>query len=195
MLKNKSIPVVFSYVDGSNVFVAGMQCAAARRGLAPSAQAAAERGLVDPSWRCNFRTLYGLLFPPTCGEGQAIMFGSYGEPGTAVWEQSAQDAGFMVDLLRRNAHNREKQVDSALTTRMLTDMRYMRPERGDIVTLVSGDSDFVRPIQALQAEGLKVLVHSWDHAASRELIAAADQYLPLDPHIDELTYATVFPGR
>ncbi|GGS93321.1 hypothetical protein GCM10010254_11600 [Streptomyces chromofuscus] len=118
------------------------------------------------------------------------MFGSYGEPGAAVWEHSARDAGFTVDLLRRNTHNREKQVDSALTTRMLTDIRYMHPERGDIVTLVSGDSDFVRPVQALQEEGLSVLVRSWDHAASRELVTVADQYLPLDPHFDELTYGS-----
>ncbi|WP_327416416.1 NYN domain-containing protein [Streptomyces sp. NBC_01233] len=144
--------------------------------------------MADPSWRCNFRALHGLLFPPTCAEGQAIMFGSYGEPGTAVWEQPAQYAGFTVDLLRRNAHNREKQVDSALTTMMLTDIRYMRPERGDIVTLVSGDSDFVRPVQALQGAGVRVRVRSWDHAASRELIATADEYMPLDPHFDELTY-------
>lgn len=194
MPNSKALPVVFSYVDGSNVFVAGMQCAAARRGLVPSAQEASTRGLVDPSWRCNFRRLHSLLFPPACREGQAIMCGSYREPRTAVWDQSARDAGFTVNLLRRNAHNREKQVDSALITAMLTDMVYMRPERGDVITLVSGDSDFVPPVKALQDAGLKVLVRSWDHAASRELIAAADRYLPLDPHFDELTYSAVFPS-
>lgn len=97
-----------------------------------------------------------------------------------------------METFERSAFtNREKQVDIALSARMMEDsFKYMKATSGDIAVLAAGDGDFVPTIRSLQSRELGVRVVSWSHAAGRQLREAADEFIELDPHFDMLTRST-----
>jgi hypothetical protein len=49
----------------------------------------------------------------------------------------------------------------------------------DTVVLITGDGDYVPLVQALKVHGCRVEVVSFDRSTAGELIAAADQYIPI----------------
>ena len=180
--------VLFVYVDNSNVWIEGQHIQAVRLGLASDPLDAMRRH-ITPRWSYDFGRLYELACPPSEQIGRSILFGSRPPPNDTLWGR-ARAEGFEVKVFDRNAANKEKQVDTSLTTLMVEDCyRYMKPERGDMAVLVAGDRDYLPPVRSVQDRGLKVRVAFWRHATSRELRDAADEFLELDPHFDRLTRA------
>ena len=55
----------------------------------------------------------------------------------------------------------------------------------DTMVLVAGDGDFVPAVRQLVEDGYKVEVVFWDHA-SKELKAAATQFVSLNEHLEHL---------
>jgi len=55
----------------------------------------------------------------------------------------------------------------------------------DIITLVAGDKDYVPAIKPLVADGFKVDVVFWNHAAT-ELKEAASEFINLNPHLNNI---------
>ncbi|MEU8308950.1 NYN domain-containing protein [Actinomadura sp. NPDC048955] len=125
--------------------------------------------------------------------GRSFLVGSRPPPNDSVWAR-AEDEGFEVEVLDRNAANKEKRVDSSLLTVLLEDSyEYMDAGRGDLAVLVAGDGDFQPALASLHRRGLRMRVLSWRHACSRDLREGADEFYVLDPFFDWLTLASPTP--
>lgn len=178
--------VLFVYVDNSNVWIEGRRASAVAKGMAPNAWEAMNAGILDPTWNYDFGRLYQLACPADAQIGRSILIGSRPPPNDSLWHR-ARDEGFEVTVFDRNAANREKQVDTALVTVILEDsFLHMRAERDDTAVLVAGDGDYIPAVESLQARGLRARVVFWKHATNRDLMAVADEFEPLDPHLDFL---------
>ncbi len=59
-------------------------------------------------------------------------------------------------------------------------------ERLDVVAIVSGDSDFAKAVETVQARGVRVEVVAFAGSTSIEMRALADHYLELDRVTDQL---------
>ena len=172
----------FVYVDNSNVWIEGMHVSAVRAGMAPDLFTAQNAKITDTSWRLDFGRLYDFAVaerPP----GRAALFGSRPPQNDSLWEV-AQRRGFETIVFDRNVANKEKKVDAAIVTEMLTDA-FTRMTPGDEITLVAGDKDFVPPVERIIERGFPVYVVFWDHAA-RELREACSDFTPLNDHLDFL---------
>lgn len=172
------------YVDNSNVFIEGKRVSAVNRGLAPNIYDAMNYNILDPDYRMSFGSLYMFVAgddPKECA--RALLFGSRPPQNDAIWD-IARNAGFEVHVEDRNVANKEKKIDTGLTTAVVKDA-YKNAKGGDVFTIVSGDSDYVPAILELQSDGFQVDVVFWDHAA-RELKDAASNFYALDEHIDAL---------
>jgi uncharacterized LabA/DUF88 family protein len=92
----------------------------------------------------------------------------------------------------RNFVGKEKKVDVALAGRMMKDAydpRVNLDKSKDEMVLVSGDADYVPIVETLVADGFKVHVAFWDHAA-RELRDAASRFISLNDQHGYLTRAS-----
>jgi uncharacterized LabA/DUF88 family protein len=69
---------------------------------------------------------------------------------------------------------------------MALDMLQMA-DRLDILTIVSGDADFSRAVEAVQTRGVRVEVVAFAGSASIEMRALADRYIQLDSVLREIT--------
>ncbi|MFE2757948.1 NYN domain-containing protein [Actinosynnema sp. NPDC059335] len=178
---------LYVYVDNSNIWIEGQRIQAVRTGLAPDVRTAMARQITAP-WTYDFGKFYDLLCPPDQFVGRSILFGSRPPENDSIW-QKVRDADFEVVTFDRSVFtNKEKQVDTALATKMLEDsFTYMKSDKGDMAVLAAGDGDFLPTIRSLQGRGLGVRVVSWKHAVSRELRDTADEFVELDPHFDYLS--------
>ncbi|KUN75397.1 NYN domain-containing protein [Streptomyces griseoruber] len=178
---------LYVYVDNSNIWIEGQRIAAVRSGAARDIRTALAQQITAP-WTYDFGRLYGILCPPGENVGRSILFGSKPPENDSIW-QRVRDADFEVETFDRSTFtNKEKQVDIALSTRMMEDsFTYMKANKGDIAILAAGDGDFLPTIKSLQNRGLGVRVVSWSHAVSHQLRDTADEFIELDPHFDHLT--------
>lgn len=69
---------------------------------------------------------------------------------------------------------------------MALDMLLMA-DRLDILSIVSGDADFSRAVEAVQTRGVRVEVVAFAGSASIEMRALADRYIQLDNMVDRIT--------
>jgi hypothetical protein len=180
--------VLFVYVDNSNVWIEGRRASAVAKGLAQSIDEAQEKDITDPTWAYDFGYLYELACPPDSKVGRSILLGSKPPPNDSLW-QLAKDEGFEVEVFDRNAGGREKEVDTGIVTMMLEDsFVHMQAERGDKVVLLAGDRDYVPALKSLKRRGIGTRVVFWEHATARDLRGEADEFVPLDPHLQDLEF-------
>ena len=180
--------VLFVYVDNSNVWIEGRRASAVAKGLARSHDESQEQDIFDPGWTYDFGRLYELACPEGSKVGRSILFGSKPPPNDSLWEL-ARDKGFEVEVFDRSAGGREKEVDTGIVTMMLDDSHeYMQPERGDKVVLLAGDRDYVPALKSLKRRGIGTRVVFWDHATARDLRQEADEFVSLDPHLQQLAF-------
>lgn len=173
------------YVDQSNLWIEGKRVSAASQGMASNITDAMTSNVLDQDWRVSFGELYNIITEdnPT-SIARAVIYGSSPAEDDPIWEM-ARTAGFEVVIIPRNASNKEKKIDTSIVTEMMFDA-LTKASEGDMVILVSGDKDFVPPVEKLGATGKQIDVVFWNHAA-RELREAADEFRTLDPHLDRLT--------
>ena len=174
----------YIYVDNSNLWIEGQRLSAVRANLSPSIRHAQEHRILDYDWRYDFGRLHRLACPPGEPIGRVVLFGSRPPPHDSVW-QIAEDQGFEVETVERNAANREKQVDAKMIT-AISDDSHQQMQAGDLVVLVTGDGDFVPPVESLRSRGLTTRNMFWAHG-SAELRNAADEFCPLDGHFAYLS--------
>ena len=176
----------YTYVDNSNVFIEGQRLSAVKKGLSPSLADAMETHVVDHDWNLDYGRLHQLI----CGEegeiGAARLWGSP-PPGDTFWEM-VKSKGFDVKTFEKGASGKEKKVDVAIAHRMTKDAYTVIQKADDEIALVSGDKDFVPVVTDLVAEGFKVEVVFWDHAAG-ELRSAASSFYSLNRWHDYLTWS------
>lgn len=185
--------VLFVYVDNSNIWIEGQRASAVQKGLAKDAWEAMDQGILDRGWTYDFGRLYELACPPDAQIGRSILLGSRPPKNDSLW-QRARDEGFEVEVFDRSAANKEKRVDTRLVTVIMEDsFQHMRSDRGDTAVIVAGDGDYVPAVESLHQRGLRARVVCWKHATNRDLQQMADEYQPLDPHLDHLSLGCPIP--
>lgn len=175
----------YVYVDNSNVWIEGMRISAVRKGLASSTTDAMNRRITDPDWTYDFGKLYELICPTGQMIGRSSLFGSRPPENDSIWDL-ARAHGFEVFLFDRNAANKEKQVDVAISTQIMEDS-FQHMKEGDRLLLVSGDRDYLPTIESLRKRGFPTRVAFWEHATGNELKQAPIDYIPLDPAFEHIT--------
>ncbi|MED5549746.1 MAG: NYN domain-containing protein [Pseudomonadota bacterium] len=175
----------YVYVDNSNLYIEGRRVSAVNQGLATDIIDAMNNGILDHGYTISFGKLHQFL----CGDDarqikRAALFGSRPPPNDGIW-RFAERAGFELHLEDRNYANKEKKIDTGISTLLTKDAYKNGDPENDLFVLVAGDSDYVPTIKELQDDGYKVEVVFWNHA-SKELKDAADSFISLDGHLEHL---------
>jgi uncharacterized LabA/DUF88 family protein len=118
----------------------------------------------------------------TCVSGDA--------PKLKTTEMRLKDLGIQAPrVFAKIKGTRRKQVDIALATDMLT---HAHRDNFDAAILVAGDQDYVPLVDAVKAEGKRVVVWFLESGLSAELKQAADHYFDIGKILltpkDELSY-------
>ncbi len=174
----------YLYVDNSNVWIEGMHVSAVQAGLAPDIWTAQSEKICDFGWKIDFGRLYDFAGGQASKVGRAALFGSRPPSNDSLWAR-AREKGFEPIIYDRNVRNREKMVDTSISTEIVANSYERLDVSRDEVTLVAGDSDFVPTVENLRARGFTFTVMFWDHA-SRELREAATSFVALDPYLGYL---------
>jgi len=173
----------FVYVDNSNVFIEGQHVSAVKKGLAPNILAAQQQRISDRDYKIDFGRLYE--FSGATKDGTAKLFGSRPPPNDSVWA-IAKRAGFEVVVFDRSEWTgKEKMVDAAIVTAMVRDAYTKVNKEKDEIILLSGDSDYTPTVEQLTADGFRVEIAFWDHAATA-LKRAATKFTSLNQYLDHL---------
>ncbi|WP_312348664.1 NYN domain-containing protein [Actinomyces sp.] len=176
---------LYVYVDNSNLWIEGMRFSAVRKGMAPSLIDAMKRDITDQSWTYDFGKLYQAICPDDEKIGRSSLFGSRPPANDSLWDL-ARNQGFEVTTFDRNSANKEKQVDTAISTQIMEDSyEHMKP--GDKLVLISGDRDYLPTIQSLHRRGFSTVIAFWEHATGKELKEEPIIYQPLDDLFEYLS--------
>ncbi|PTT78951.1 NYN domain-containing protein [Pelomonas sp. HMWF004] len=175
----------YIYVDNSNLYIEGRRVSAVAQGLASNIREAMDLGILDQGYTISFGKLHEFLAGDDLSKiKRAALFGSRPPPNDSIWRH-AQRAGFELHLEDRNIRNKEKKIDTGIATLLTKDAYKHGQAAVDTFVLVAGDSDYVPTINELKADGYKVEVVFWNHAA-RELREAACKFTPLDSYLEHL---------
>ena len=174
------------FVDNSNVWIEGKYASAVSKNWVTNMYEAHNNNAKDNSWRIDFGKLLELVTDNSPTDIKtAILLGSKPPHNDTLWN-TAKSVGFNVELLERNAQNKEKAVDTGIVQR-LAKCLYREAVEGDIFVLVAGDKDFICSVSAIREEKLTSRVVFWDNI-SAELKAEADEYIDLSQRIRDITY-------
>lgn len=175
----------YIYIDNSNLYIEGRRVSAVATGLAKSIIEAMNDGILDHGYMISFGKLHEFLTGNDLSKIKRVsLFGSRPPPNDGLWKH-AKAAGFDLRLEDRNFANKEKKIDTAIATLMTKDAYKHASPKDDLFVLVAGDKDYVPTVTELIADGYKVEVVFWNHAA-RELRDAATKFISLDPHLNHL---------
>jgi uncharacterized LabA/DUF88 family protein len=171
------------YLDDSNLWIEGKKVSAVSKGMALDIWEATETRTYDH----NFKVDFGRVLAIANNEPikMARFYGSRPPEADSVW-QAAQQVGFRLTILDRNARNKEKGVDASMIADIMTDL-YELAEQGDIFILITGDADYVPVVEKLKAKNFAVHVLFWEHAAVT-LKQAADQFKSLNGYLEQIRY-------
>lgn len=175
----------YIYIDNSNLYIEGRRVSAVKQGKAPNIFNAMNNGVLDPDYTMSFGKLHEFLTGNDLTKiRRAALFGSRPPPNDSIWRH-AKSAGFELHLEDRNFANKEKKIDTAIATIMTKDAYKNGDPANDLFVLVAGDKDYVPTLSELTADGYKVEVVFWNHAAA-ELKKAATKFIGLDEHLEHL---------
>jgi uncharacterized LabA/DUF88 family protein len=177
-----SLKFRYAYVDNSSVFVEGQRVSAVVKGMALDIEDAIRRGVFDFSWRLDFGRLHKLLFGKKYEVGRATLWGTPG-PDDSFWKL-VKSNGWQVKT-HPSGSGQEKAVDIDMAYQIAKDAALMDKALSEII-LVTGDRDFVPVVLDLVAEGARVTVAFWRHAAAELREAAA--FVPLDKWLSAISY-------
>lgn len=177
----------YIYVDNSNLYIEGRRVSAVAQGLAANIREAMDLGILDQGYTISFGRLHEFLTGNDLTKIKRVaLFGSRPPPNDSIW-QAAQRVGFELHLEDRNVKNKEKKIDTGIATLLTKDAYKHGNPKDDTFVLVAGDADYVPTVNELQADGYKVEVVFWSHAA-RELREVASKFIPLDQYLDTLRF-------
>jgi uncharacterized LabA/DUF88 family protein len=175
----------YIYVDNSNLYIEGRRVSAVANKLADSIIEAMNDGILDHGYTISFGKLHEFLTGNDLSKIKRVaLFGSRPPPNDSLW-QHAKKAGFALHLEDRNFANKEKKIDTGIATLMTKDAYKHGDPNKDLFVLVAGDKDYVPTITELTADGYKVEVVFWNHAAA-ELKKVATKFVSLDKYLDHL---------
>ena len=106
-------------------------------------------------------------------------FGSFtgGDDDLMTYNRRLRDEGFDPFLFKKKKNGSEKQVDTQLVTKLLTDSF-----KGlfDLAVIVSGDLDYLNAIKEVRRNGQDVIVAGFSNNSNVDLIYEADHFMSLD---------------
>lgn len=161
-----------------------MRVAAVASGAAPDIHTAMKGNILDYGWKLDFGRLLSFAGGEKSEIKRAVLYGSRPPKNDSLWDV-ARSRGFEVVTHDRNAQNKEKKIDVNIATDMVADSYEMLNVENDVVTLVSGDKDYVPTIERLRQRGVQVEVVFWEHAAT-ELKDSASRFISLDQYLEHL---------
>ncbi len=173
----------FIYIDNSNLFIEGQRAAA----IGKQRQ---ERGdnsgkTLDRNYKIDYGKLYRFVTQNGDDEiGRVLLVGSRPPPNDSLWA-FAESVGFELMIRNRNVANKEKGVDTALAHEMGRDAYRGDGPTNHKILLVSGDGDYIPPVERLVQDGFTVEVVFWARA-SAELKRTCSKFIKLDAHLDKL---------
>jgi uncharacterized LabA/DUF88 family protein len=171
----------YVYADYSNVWIEGMHVSAVAKKMAQNILDAQQQDICDKAWRIDFGKLY--VFSGGNDISSARLYGSRPPPNDSLWD-AARKKGFEPVIFDRNFFNKEKKVDTQITADIMEDL-YEKIKKGDEITLLAGDADFVPVCEKAKKRGVNFDVAFWDHAA-KELKATASNFVSLNQFLDHL---------
>ncbi|CUT11760.1 hypothetical protein BF49_2840 [Bradyrhizobium sp.] len=175
----------YIYIDNSNLYIEGRRVSAVKQGNAKNIYDAMNNDILDSTYTMSFGKLHEFLTGNDLSKiKRAALFGSRPPPNDSIWRH-AKSAGFELHLEDRNFANKEKKIDTAIATFMTKDAYKQGDPDEDLFVLVAGDRDYVPTLTELAADGYKVEVVFWNHAAA-ELKKAAHKFTSLDDHLEHL---------
>lgn len=160
-----------------------MHVAAVKNGLAPDIWAACDQKICDHSWALDFGRLMEFAGGERHEIGRAVLYDSRPPQNDSLWA-AAERKGFEVVVYDRNSKGKEKKIDTRIATDVVADS-FTRMKKGDEITLVAGDTDYVPTVDNVLERGFKFHVVFWDHA-SRELKESCSSFAPLNKWLDLL---------
>lgn len=172
----------FVYIDNSNLFLGAYRASAQ---FQPESEEPSKM-----SYHVSLQRLHQFLVGSNPeGKGRFVLFGSRSPTEQLFWE-AMQRAGHETIVFNRMEGFGEKKVDTALVAHMIKDA-YTRVQRAtDIITLVSGDKDFLPAVEMLIGDGFHVDVCFWS-SASMQLQRKASRFISLDEHLGLLGYKQI----
>jgi len=174
----------FLYVDNSNVWIEGMHVSAVANGHAPDIWHAQQQRICDYNWKIDFGRLFEFAGGQEADVGRAVLYGSRPPLNDTLWA-AAKRKGFEVVVYDRNAANREKKIDTQISTDVTADSYELMDPARDEITLVAGDTDYVPTVERMRKRGFQFHVVFWDHA-SHELREACSRFVPLNQYLEYL---------
>lgn len=172
-------PILFAFVDNSNVLIEGRRFAEMKRKgrsrLSP---------YVDDSYSIDWgKFLYVVKEQDSRGLAEIpILYGSRPPDEDSVWNR-IRDDGFDVKLFDRNIRNKEKGVDMEMGMDVAKLVYSAIDPR--VIVVAAGDADYVPVVERAKDEGWIVEVWFWSNAAG-DLKKAASRFCVLDEHLEFL---------
>ena len=136
-----------------------------------------EEPLPQSHYSFDFVKLYQVLTGSGGTIARCLLVGSVSF-GEELLPSLAAKAGFEPIFYSRRVHRHEKKVDVAIAAQMIKDAYTKGNPREDLLTLVSGDSDFVPVVEMLTRDGYPVEVCFW-RTASHDLKQSATVFTSL----------------
>ena len=176
----------FLFVDNSNLWIEGKRVSAVQHGLAKTVKEARDNDIQDNGFSVDFGKLIKFAGGDKSNLKEAMLYGSRPPPNDTVWK-IAEARGFQVTVFDRNAYGKEKKVDAQINVDIVKRIYQNTIVKGDEITLVGGDADFVPVCKEAKSNGIIFDVVFWNHAA-RELKAEASNFIDLDKFLGHITY-------
>lgn len=172
-------PVLYPFVDNSNVLIEGQRFSEMNRKKRDKLSA-----FKDESYQIDWgKFLYVVQQSDTRGLAAIpVLYGSRPPDEDSVWER-IRKAGFDVRLFDRNIRNKEKGVDVDMA--MDIGELICGATSPSTIVIAAGDADYVPAVMRAKARGWRVEVWFWSNAAE-VLKLASDRFYPLDSHLDFL---------
>ncbi len=176
---------IYCFVDNSNIFIESQK----------------EYGKMkfNSDLGRRYRLDFGKLFGHISGKRERIFFndgndsypklyGSEPPENDSLW-RFLGDMGVDVNVFKRNAFNKEKQVDTALVwdvAKLVIGSRDKDVE-DQIIAIAGGDKDFLKLYHEGTSAGFTVEFYCWEHSAAGE-IKKLPTFHNLTPVIDKLGF-------
>lgn len=157
---------IFTFVDNSNIFIEGQKA----YGTLHYNQELGFR------YRLDFGRLFEhingkrgkIFFDTDSGKTFPKLYGSEPPKNDSLWN-FLKDVGVDVKVFQRNAFNKEKEVDAALTWDVAKLTLTENRKEGDIIAIAGGDRDFLQINKEGQEMGYIVEYYCWYHSTCDEI--------------------------
>jgi len=172
-------PILYTFVDNSNVLIEGRRFSEMKRKGRSTLSA-----FKDDSYELDSgKFLYLLKEKDSRGLAEVpVLYGSRPPAEDSVWNRIRED-GFDVKVFDRNIRNKEKGVDMEMGMDIAELLHTVTPPR--VIVIAAGDADYVPAVERAKSKKWPVEVWFWSNAAA-DLKKAATRFCPLDQHLDYL---------